>query len=160
MALVVQYWDLGSVTTLMTTELNSLASSSGLTAGAISSVGGSSGVFNNIQAGGGLGGFRYGLFELVLGAPGGTLTAGTGAYIWFLTDVDGTDYEDGSASVIPARNPNLIIPVRAVSTAQRITVQAQMPPNTWYVLLAQNTGQTWASSGNTLKVLPVTNQIG
>lgn len=160
MSLAVQYWDLGSATTLLSTELNSLASSAGPTAGVISSVGGTSGVFNNVQGGGGLGGFRYGLFELVLGAPAGTLTAGTGALVWFLNQVDGTDYEDGSASVIPARSPNVIIPVRAVSTAQRIVQKFELPPNTWFALLAQNTGQTWASSGNTLKVIPITNQIG
>ena len=79
MGLVVNYWDVGSATTLLSTELNSLASSSGLTAGAISSVGGTSGVFNNVQAGGGLGGFTQGLYQLHLAAPGGTLTGGTGA---------------------------------------------------------------------------------
>jgi hypothetical protein len=160
MANVVNYWDLGSVTSLMTTELNSLASSSGLTAGAISSVGGSSGVFNNVYSGGGLGGYIQGLFELELAAPGGTLSAGTAAYVWFLTEVDGTHYEDGSASVIPARPAQLIIPVRAVSTTQRIIVPGYLPANSWYVLLAQNTGQTWGSSANTLKVIPATYQIG
>jgi hypothetical protein len=157
---VVQTYDLGSVTSLMTTELNSLASSSGLTAGAISSVGGTSGAFNNVLAGGGLGGFMQGLFELKLAAPAGTLTAGTAAYIWFLGQVDGTNYEDGGSSVIPARRADLIIPVRNVSTAQRITAVAPLPPNIWFVLVAQNTGQTWASSANTLKVVPITSQIG
>src|SRR5271157_1471596 len=143
MANVVQYYDLGSVTSLMTTELNSLASSAGLTAGAISSVGGTSGLFNNVYSGGGLAGFTQGIFELYLPAPAGTLTAGTGAFVWFLNEVDGTHYEDGSASVVPARRPDLIIPVRAISTAQRIDVVGNLPPNQWYVLISQNTGQTW-----------------
>ena len=142
----------------MSTELNSLASST--TAGAISSVGGTSGVFNNVQGGGGLGGFTQGIYELYLPAPGGTLSAGTNALIWCLSQIDGTNYEDGSASVIPARQPDVIIPVRAVSGAQRIHVIGTLPPDTWYVLLSQNTGQAWASTLNTLKVLPLTNQIG
>ena len=160
MSTVVQYWDVGTETSLLTTELNSLASSSGLTAGAISSVGGTSGVFNNVYSAGGLGGFLQAVFLLHLAAPGGTLTASTAAYLWFLQSLDGSTYEDGSASVIPARPANLIVPVRAVSTAQSIIVQGYLPPNTFYVLCSQNTGQTWGSSGNYLKVSPLTVQIG
>jgi hypothetical protein len=160
MSLVVNYWDLGSVVPLLSTELNSLASSAGLTAGAISSVGGTSGLFNNVYSGGGLGGFPLGEYELELAAPGGTLTAGTAAFFWFLNGVDGTHYEDGSASVIPARSPDLVIPIRAVSTTQRIIVFAPLPANSFYVLCAQNTGQAWGATANTLKVTPVTNQIG
>lgn len=161
MATVVNTWDLGAAVTLLSTEMNSLASSAGLTAGAISSVGGTSGLFNNVLAGGGLGGFTQGLFQLHLGTPGGTLTAGTAAYVWFLNTIDGTNFDDGSASVIPARSPDLIIPVRAASGAQYAgSILAPLPPNSWYLLVAQNTGQTWAATLNTLKVIPVTNQIG
>lgn len=153
MATVEKYL-LGSAVTLMSTELNSLASSA--TAGAISSVGGTSGLFNNTVGGGSMDGYTMALFELVLAAPAGTLTAGTAALIWFLATIDATNYEDGSASIIPARSPDLIIPVRAVSTAQRITRKAMIPPGNWYVLLSQATGQTWGATLNTLKVQPVT----
>jgi hypothetical protein len=153
-----QEYLLGSVTTLMSTELNSLATSSGLTAGAISSVGGSSGIFDNTAGGGGLGGYVLGRIELVLGAPAGTLTTGTAAYIWFVREADGTNYEDGGSSTIPARPADVVIPVRAVSTAQRIDVDVVLPFAKFYVLLAHNTGQTWAASANTLKVLPATYQ--
>jgi hypothetical protein len=157
--MAVQYYDLGSATTLLSTELNSLASSSTLAAGAISSAGGTSGLFNNVYSGGGLGGFVQGIFELSLAAPGGTLTAGTAAYVWFLNEVDGTHFEDGSASVIPVRRPDVIIPLRASSAAQRVDVVGYLAPNTWYVVLAHNTGQTWNAAGNTLKVMPLTNQV-
>lgn len=154
MATVEKYL-LGTTTTLLSTELNSLASSA--TAGAISSVGGTSGVFDNTVGGGGFDGYTLGQFELVLAAPAGTLTAGTAVLVWFLTAVDATpNYEDGSATVIPARTPDLIIPVRAVSTAQRIIRKAMMPPGKWFVLLSQATGQTWNTAGNTLKVQPAT----
>ncbi len=152
-----QEYLLGSVVTLMSTELNSLASSAAPSAGAVSSVGGTSGLFNNTAGGGGLGGYTRGRFELELAAPGGTLTAGTAAYIWLISTVDGTNYEDGSASVIPARLADVIIPVRAVSTTQRIMVIADLPPGNWFVVLGQNTGQTWGSTLNTLKVVPFTN---
>ncbi len=153
-----QEYLLGSALTLMSTELNSVASSATLIAGAISSVGGTSGLFNNTAGGGSMGGYPLARFELVLASPAGTLTASTAAYVWFIGTVDGTNYEDGSASIIPARPPELIIPVRAISTAQRITIPGYLPSGNWYVVLSHNTGQTWASSGNTLKVLPSTNQ--
>lgn len=159
MSLAVTYWDVGSITTLLSTELNSLASA----ASVVSSVGGTSGVFSNIQAGGGVGGFPQGILQLTLGSPGGTLTAGTSAFVWFLLDIDGTNFEDGSSSVTPARAPDAILAVRNASGAQILTsgaVPLNIPPNTWKVLLQQSTGQTWAASGNTLKLLPVTNQIG
>lgn len=159
MASTTQEYLLGSVVTLMSTELNSLVSSAALSAGAVSSVGGTSGLFNNTAGGGGLGGYLQGRFELNLAAPGGTLTAGTAVYVWFVGTVDGTNYEDGSASVIPARLADVIFPVRAVSTAQRITVVADMPPGNWYVVLSHNTGQTWGATLNTLKVMPHTSQM-
>lgn len=153
-----QEYLLGSIATLLSTELNSLASSSGLTAGVISSVGGSSGIFDN-TAGGALGGYVLGRIELVLAAPAGALTASTAAYIWFVRTADGTNYEDGGAAVIPAKPADVVIPVRAVSTAQRIEIDVVfLPFSKFYVLLAQNTGQTWAASGNTVKLLPATYQ--
>ncbi len=91
-------------------------------------------------------------------SPGAHSTAGSGAFLWFLTSVNGTNYEDGSATVIPARKPDVIIPVRAVSTAQRVIVVAPLVPGSWYVLVSQTTGQTWAASGNTIKVTPLTYQ--
>lgn len=154
-----QKYLLGTTTTLFSTELNSLASSSGLTAGAIASVGGTSGLFNNVAGSGGFDGYTLGRFELNLAAPAGALTAGTAAFVWFLTSVDGTNYEDGSASVIPARPADLIIPVRAVSTAQRCgIILGYLPSGSWYPLISHNTGQTWNASGNTLKVTPAAYQ--
>jgi hypothetical protein len=148
---------LGSQTTLLSTELNSLASSSTFAAGAISSVGGTSGLFNNVYGGGGLGGWPYGRYTLKLGAPAGSLTAGTAAYVYFIR-YDGTNVQDGSASITPANPVDLPLAVRAVSTAQIIEWDGYLPPGDWYVYLTQNTGQTWASSGNTLLVIPYTYQ--
>jgi hypothetical protein len=156
MAAVVEKYLLGTTTQLLSTELNSLASNAA--AAVISSVGGTSGVFDNTAGGGGFDGYPLARFELVLAAPAGALTAGTAVLIWFISQVDATNYEDGGSAVIPARTPDLVIPVRAVSTAQRITRLGSLPPNTWKVLLSQATGQTWNAAGNTLKVSPVTKQ--
>lgn len=161
MAAAIEKWALGTVTTLLSTELNSLATSSTLAAGKIATVGGTSGAFNNVAGGGGFDGYKWGQFELNLGAPGGTMTAGTAAYVWFVQQVDGTNFEDGSDSIIPPRRADLVIPVRAVSGANRpfAPLLAMLPPGIWKPLLSHNTGQTWNASGNTLKVMPVTSQV-
>jgi hypothetical protein len=152
----IQYWAVGSWTTLLSTELNSLASSA--TAGAISSVGGTSGTFDNTYGGGGIGGYPYGEVEASIGAPAGTLNAGAYVNLWFLK-YDGTNYEDGGASVIPARAADVVIPLRAVSTAQVVILpEVPIPPGVWKVLASQVTGQAWAASGNTIKIRPSTFQ--
>jgi hypothetical protein len=136
--------------TLLSTELNSLANNSL----AISSVGGSSGAFNFAIGGTDLDGYQDVDIELYIASMGGTPTAQTGFSIWFLGQVDGTNYEDGSASVEPARSPDCVIPIRAVSTAQRIIRrQVAAPHGTVKALIKNNgTGQALASSGNTLKI--------
>lgn len=139
--------------TLLSTELNSLANNSL----AISSVGGTSGVFNFAIGGSDLDGYQELELELVIASMGGTPTAYTGFSVWFLGQVDGTNYEDGSASVEPARGPDCVIPIRPVSTAQRIKRQVAAPRGTVKALIKNNgTGQALASSGNTLKVKAAT----
>lgn len=145
---------LGSTQTLMTTELNALASSSTLSAGAASAS-----PWDNTQGGGGGDGYLRGDLELVLGTPAGALAAGTACYVWFLRQVDGTNYEDGSATITPSRRPDAIIKVRAVATGQRcVEPDVRAPAGKVTVLVSQNTGQAWAASGNTLKFRPYTIQ--
>ena len=84
-------------------------------------------------------------------------TAYTGFAIWFLRKADGTNYEDGGTSVTPSRNPDLVIPVRAVTTAQRICVLGYLPPGNFKILIKNDgTGQALAASSNTLKLIPRT----
>ncbi len=97
--------------------------------------------------------------DLELAVTFGTApTAGTAASIWFLRSQDGTNYEDGSSSVTPARSPDLVIPVNASTSAQRIIRAAVLPPGKITVLLKNDgTGQSM-SSGWTLKLRPITRQ--
>ena len=161
MSLVVIYGDVpgaGSPTSLLTTELNSLASGSEV----VSTAGGSSGTFTNVYNSG-IGGYPLGYYQLQLASVGSSLTAGSAVYVWFLLRLDGTNFDDGSTSVVPARSPDLILAVRAVSGAQVLSsgsTPLPCPVGTFKVLLQQNTGQTWASSGNSLIFQPFTNQIG
>lgn len=71
-------------------------------------------------------------------------------YVWLLELVDGTNYEDGSASISPARRPDIIIPVRAVNGAQRVRRSCLIRPGQYMALIGNRTGAALASSGNTL----------
>lgn len=145
---VVEKLLLGSITSLLTTELNSLANNTNATP--------SSAYDNTVgQTGDG-----YTLCDVELVVTYGTNpTAGTCIVVWFLATQDGTNYEDGSSSVTPGRGPDVVFPVRAVTTAQRIIKRTMLPWGIFKALLRNDgTGQTFAASGNTLKIRPVTRE--
>lgn len=140
---------LGSIATLASTELNSLANTS-LAAG--------SSPFNNIQGGGGGDGYTLCDLELVV-SFGSAPTSGSAVSTWFLARPDGTNFEDGSSSVTPARLPDATFPLRAVTGAQRIVRRIMLPWGVSSPLIKNDgTGVAFASSGNTLKALPVSPQ--
>lgn len=143
---VVEKQLLGTIATLMSTGLNSLANN-GLVLGS---------AFDNTIGGGGGDGYSFADVELVV-TFGTNPTANTGIAVWFLGAPDGTNYEDGDSSTTPARLPDAVFPVRAVTTAQRIVRRVYLPPGLLKPLLRNDgTGQAFASSGNTLKARPYT----
>jgi hypothetical protein len=139
-----QKWTRGTTDTLLSTELNSLANNNNAVK--------SSSVTLSTES--------YVLADVELRVQfGGTPTANTAISVWFLREVDGTNYEDGGASVTPSRNPDVVIPVRATSNAQRIIKSCVLPGGTFIPLIRNDgTGQSFAASGNTLKIKPVTLQ--
>lgn len=138
---------LGSQTTLLSTGLNSLANN----ALAVSSA------YDNTQ---GAAGDGYTLCDVELVVTYGVApTANTGCTLWLLGTQDGTNYEDGDASTTPARLPDAVFPLRAVTTAQRVIRRVWLPWGASKALLKNDgTGQAMASSSNTLKVRPVARQ--
>ena len=137
-----------SALTLMTIELNSLASGGG----AVSSAGGLStnGVFNDTLTG-----------QAILGdvsfLAGGAFTPTAGANItgWFIKSRDGgTTYDWSSAA--PARAPDFIIPLIAsayVANQQAWTPGTHkviVPAGYFKVYAVNNSGVSLPSSGNTL----------
>lgn len=70
--------------------------------------------------------------------------------IWFLLDLSDSQYEDGNAGspgTVPARPPDLRIPVRLVTTQQYISVAPVMLPNAKFKALLEN--QTGVALTNT-----------
>ena len=140
--------NVGSISTIMTTELNSLANNSSV----VSSVAGASGVITTPT---------QPQMRVQLTVTFGTApTANTTILVWFLQSIDGgTTFEDGSSSIMPTRNPDAIFTVNAITSAQVLQKICDAPIGNFKVLVKNNgTGQGFAASANTIKILPYTKQ--
>jgi hypothetical protein len=134
----------GTATNVLTTELNSLANNANALGAAIT--------FSTGEPG-----YLQAEAELLIAGMGGTPTANTTFTVWLLREIDGTNYEDGGTSVTPTRVPDIIFPIRAVATAQRIIQVCSLPPGNFKALVRNDaTGQAMAASGNCLKLRPMT----
>ncbi|HEV2550800.1 MAG TPA: hypothetical protein VGU20_26040 [Stellaceae bacterium] len=154
-------WDAGtsnnglltSAFSLLTTELNSIAS----TDSALSSVGGSSGVFTNGNTAQAI--FAELQFEFGA-AVGSALSAGANLAGWFVQSQDGGSTFEATASNAPLpRAPDFIIPLPATTIAIAAIYKAQglvrVPALQFKVFLLNNSGQPLPSSGNILQIAPV-----
>jgi hypothetical protein len=143
-----------SLLTLQSTELNSLTD----TSISLSSVGGSSGKFTNSDTGGAI----WGEMFLTLGAISSALNPGANVAGWFIKSSDsGSTFE--KSSIIPPRPPDFIIPLPedTISSADEFTAVGKvlLPSVQFKVMLQNNTGQSFASSANLLKLAPISVQF-
>jgi hypothetical protein len=153
MATITERFLLGTTATLIGAELNALASSATLIAGAQGAL-----VYNNNQVGAG-GGFTLGMIELFVNGFAAAPAAGSAAYVYLLSLLDDSSMEDGGTSVIPARPPDVVIPFRAATGNQRITIrEIAGPPGSFRAVLTHNAGTAFAATGNTLRWRPYTRQ--
>lgn len=132
----------GSLTTLETTDLNSLANSTSESTGKV--------LCDEIDNTSNL--HFYMMLELVLAS----ITSGSGApYVglWLLIPADGSTYETGTTSIDPAKPQHVIFPLKASYTgAQTVVIDGiPIPPSKFKFLLQNKAGIAFASSGNTLK---------
>jgi hypothetical protein len=144
---------LATALTLLTTEMNSLATGNT----ALSSVGGSSGKFTNSNTAQGM----IGRLFLTLGTIGTALTAGAAASIWWIPSYDGTHFETTVSNASQARSPDAVIALPSTTiTAANIYASAPtfIEALEFYTFLQNNTGQTFASSANTLALAPFSMQ--
>jgi hypothetical protein len=138
----------GSSFSLMTTEMNSLASA----AGAVSSVGGTSGLFNQTN-------YSSAMLCGIYLTFGASFTPGTGSpdfLGWFL--FNGTEVAVANTDL--PRNPDFIIPVvgsnaYASSSVVLAAGIVRVPPWPHKVFLMNHTGSALPSSGSSLTAFPV-----
>lgn len=136
----------GSIQTIADTELNSLGN-------------GSSALGKEYDNG--TNQYLYGFFELNV-TWGSNPTAGALVNLYLVPAPDGTNYDDGSGSVVPPLTCYVGgFPVRAVTTAQKIPLGGPgqpslipLPPCKFKPVLINNSGQAMPASGNTLKMIP------
>jgi hypothetical protein len=94
--------------------------------------------------------------ELNTAAWSTTIAANTAAVVWLIRQADGTNYEDGASGTDPARTPDIVFPLRPVSTAQRIVIpNIELPRGVFKALLKNDgTGATLQGTPWTLKCTP------
>lgn len=124
----------------LTTELNGLADAANVLGAAID------------FAAGGTDRKLFIDIEVYLASVDLSAQANPALYIWLLARTDGTNFEDGGASVDPARAPDKIVPLRVVSGAQRVFARMLMPtPDQGKILIGNRAGAALAATGNTMK---------
>lgn len=135
-----------AITSLMTTELNSLAS-------AAAALGVEYDNSTNL--------YLWGLFELNV-TFGTNPTANSTVDLYLIPAPDGTNYDDavtGAAGSAPATSYVGGFPLRAVTTAQKVPVGAglqliSLPPAKFKAFVVNRSGQAFPASGSTVKMVP------
>jgi len=135
---------LGSITTIADTELNGLTNNTGVLGKEYVN---STGLYIR------------GLFQLSV-TWGSAPTVDTEVRLYLAKSLDDTNYEDGSATIMQANNFVGSFIVRAVTTAQVMTLRGlqgewtELPPTKFKPILYNASGQAFPSTGNLLKLLP------
>lgn len=129
------------VVAAMTTELNALAGTSGKAISAAIDNSTTLDLFDDLE-----------LNVTFASAP----TVGTVIEVYLVTSIDGTNYADGSTTVLP--QSSLYVggfTVRAVATAQRMHLRGIALPSGLFKYLLQNTtNQAFPATGSTLNRNP------
>jgi len=134
-----------SISTVASTELNSLAS-------AALALGAEYDNTSNL--------YLFGLFEVNV-TFGSSPTANTTIDLYLIPAPDGTNYDDavtGAAGTAPAQCYIGSAPVRAVTSAQKIPIGlgltlVNLPPLKCKVAVKNGTNQSFPSSGSTVKMI-------
>lgn len=90
--------------------------------------------------------------EVYLGSVNLSAETNPAIYLWVLGRTDGTNFEDGTDSVNPARPPDAIIPLRVFDGVQRVSVKRILTtPDQGKLLIKNQSGATLAATANTVK---------
>jgi hypothetical protein len=135
-----------AITTLLSTELNSLANN----AGAL-----------GVEYDNATNDYIYGLFELAV-TFGSNPTAGNTVDLYLIPCPDGTNYDDavtGASGAAPASCYAGGFPLRAVTTAQRVPLgfgasgPVLLPPCKFKAFVLNKSGVAMPASGSTIKMV-------
>ena len=142
MATTLKQLKYGTLTSLETTSLNSLAANASLLGSAASI----SGDATDADL---LADFEFACTFAV--AP----TVDSMVFLFLVRSVDGTNYEDASASIRAAGESGVGgFQVQSITTAQRMVIRdVSLPPGLWKPMIV-NTNQALTASGHTLKIRP------
>ena len=140
-------WLLGTQVTVLSTELNSLASNAYSVAGA---------TINNTVGGGTGDGYTMcdveGLFVF-----GANPTPNSGVSVWFLMSADGSNFETTpTASVTLGRAPDVLLPVTQGQTTTRTIRRMLCPWGNFKTVAKNESGQAMAATANTIRIRFVT----
>ena len=90
--------------------------------------------------------------EIYLGSVDLSASVNPAIYLWVLGRTDGTNFEDGTDSVDPARPPDAIIPLRVFNGVQRVSVKRILTtPDQGKLLIENQSGAALAATANTVK---------
>lgn len=141
-------WDAAYVSrgTVLTTELNSLASGSRTNAGTE--------VSNQTNLD------QYGILEIQV-TFGSNPATGSYLQLHMVTAPDGTNYEDGSSSVDPGAHTVIrCVPVRATTNAQRLVTDIfVLKPGKTKFILYNGTDKAFPSSGSTVTLYTFNDEV-
>lgn len=150
-------YEVAASASLATTDLNALASGSGILC---------STVYDNSGTGGLQ--YLYGFFELNV-TFGTAPTLNNLVNLYLIPSLDGTNYSDtvnGATPFAPMTTYAGGFPVRAVTTAQRILLGGPgapflipLPPLKFKAYVINNAGQAFPASGSTLNMVPYRYQV-
>lgn len=130
-----------SLTSYLTTELNTLADSTSDTTG-FSAVGAE--IANETDL------YQYINLQLVLAAQGSARASGAFVAVYINYAADGTTYDDTSNKAFSELL--CVFPLDAATTARTLTkTNLPIPPIDFKLLVLNDTGQALAGTGNTLK---------
>jgi hypothetical protein len=136
-----------AITTVASTELNSLANSAGALGAEYDNAAGL---------------YMMGVFELNV-TFGTNPTAGSTVDLYIIPAPDGTNYDDavtGASGAAPMTAYAGGFPLRAVTTAQKVPLgmgiggAVPIPPVKFKCFLLNKSGQAFPASGSTLKLVP------
>ena len=134
-------YERGSISTVLSTELNSLADDASVISGEID---------NSVDL------CVFDDVEISVASVASAFDAGSVVELFLLEALDDTNFVDGDSTIDPASKTLVgVLPLRSETVAQRHVIRGiKLPANKFKYLVIQKTNQIWASSGNTLKRLP------